>query len=102
MIELRRLPTLGAEDRHRHREAADNQHYRVYRAEFDVEVIAGCGESFPILVAKQRVRQKHATEEHYFGDEKYPHTERTRFALLLHVREMVLQRRMRGVFVSCC
>jgi hypothetical protein len=42
-------------------------------------------------------------KKHDFGDEKNPHAERARLALLLHVFEMVLQRRMmrRVIVVSC-
>jgi hypothetical protein len=43
-----------------------------------------------------------SAEEHDLGDQNDPHAERARFALLLHVFKVVLQRRMRGVFVSCC
>jgi hypothetical protein len=55
-------------------------------------MVTGGGESCRILVAIQRVGEKHPTEKHYFGYQKYPHAERARFALLLHVLKVVLQR----------
>jgi hypothetical protein len=65
-------------------------------------VIAGADKGAGVLITIERVGQEHAAKEHDFRDQKYPHSQRARFTLLLHVLEMVLQRRVRGVFVSCC
>ena len=55
------------------------------------------------LVTIERVGKKHPAKEHDFGDQKNPHAERASFALLLHVLEMVLQRRVAClVFVASC
>src|SRR5204863_2107076 len=93
---------LSAPHRHGHCKAADDKDGGVDGAERYIEVVTGANESCRILRAIKRVSEEHATEEHDFGDEKHPHPERARFALLLHVFKMVLQRGMvRRVLVSC-
>src|SRR2546426_12074198 len=84
------FPNLSRVNSHRHREAADNQHAGIDRAKPDVQVIARGREGHRILIAIQRISEKHPAKEHDLGDEKYPHAERTGLALLLHVLEMVL------------
>ena len=93
---------LRAVNRNRHRETADDQDGGVDGAQSYVEVIAGADECRRIFKAIQRVRQEHPPKEHDFRDEKHPHPEGTRLALLLHVLEMMLQRRMRRMIVCCC
>ena len=95
------LANLRAVDSHGHRETAHDQDSRIDGAELDVQVVAGANECRRILAAIERVSQEHAAEEHDLGNEKYPHAQRARLSLLLHILEVMAQRRMRSVIVSC-
>ena len=96
------LANLRAKHSHGHREAADDQNDCVGSAQLDVEVIARRCKRCRILITIERIGQEHSAKEHNLSDEKHPHAERARFALLVHVLEVMLQRAVRGgVFVGC-
>ena len=56
--------------------------------------LAALGPGLWVPNAIDQVRHEKATEEHDFGDEKHPHTERGGFVLLIQRLKMVLQRRI--------
>ena len=64
------------------------------------KVIAGRGKVGRILRAIKRVGKKHPAEEHDFGDQENPHAQRARLALLLHILEVVLQRRVARLMLN--
>src|SRR6185295_12788445 len=72
------------------------------RSKRDVEVITRGGKSSRKLRTVKRVSQEHPAEEHDLGHEKHPHSQRSGFALLLHILEMVLQRAVAVRFRCCC
>src|SRR5215813_7953929 len=78
-------------DRHRHRQAADNQHHRVGSAERHVEQVAAIKESFRIGRAIDRVSQEQPAEKHDFRQQEDPHSDHSRFLLLFHADEMMRQ-----------
>ena len=77
-----------------HRETAEDQYGRVDGAEFPREVIASGGESKTILRTIERVDEEHSAEEHDLRNKKDPHSQRTRFTLLLEILKVMLQRRV--------
>src|SRR5438132_6218765 len=88
------LAHLRVVHRQRHSQTAENQHPGIDSSQFDIQMIAGGCKRCWIGRAINDVGQEHAAEKHYFSDKKNPHSQRARLSLLLHVLEMVLQRRM--------
>src|ERR1041384_2331275 len=86
---------------HGHRETTQDQNSSVQRSKRKIEVVTRRRKSCRVLRSIERVSQKHPAEEHDFGHEKHPHSQRTCFTLLLHVLEMVLQRAV-AVRFRCC
>ena len=74
-------------DRHCHRQAAGQQDAGVDRAEPVVGLLAAHREGIRVDVPQDRVGQEQAAEEQQFGDQKHPHPERRRLALLVGVVE---------------
>src|SRR5712692_1521747 len=77
-----------------HSQAGADEDHRVYRAEFDVQLLTGGAEVRKILVAVNQVSAEHATEEHDFLGEEYPHTQARGIFLLLLGRAVVQARRV--------
>src|SRR5204863_5497860 len=90
------LAELRGVDRQRHRQAAGDEHNGVDGAERDVELVAGGGEGVGIPAPVDGVRGEQAAEEEHFGDQKHPHAERRRLALLREAVELMGERRMMG------
>jgi hypothetical protein len=88
------LTNLGTVNGQRHRKAAQDQDNCIDRSQSQIEVVAGGGKVGRKLRSIERVGKKHPAKEHEFGDEKNPHAESASLALLLHVLEVVLERRV--------
>src|SRR5580692_10362001 len=87
------LAELRGPHRHHHGEAAAQKHNGVGRADVDIEAATGDREDIGILGAVYAVRQKHAAEEHDFGDEEDPHAERRSVPLLRGGIELLAERK---------
>src|SRR6266852_4047449 len=88
------LANLGGTNRQNHGQAGADEYHRVYRAEFNVQLLTGGTEVHKILVAVNQVSAEHAAEEHDFLGEEYPHAQAGGIFLLLLGREVVQERRV--------
>src|SRR5919109_33033 len=78
-------------DRHRHRQAAENQHDRVGASERYIEKMATVRKASRIGCPIDRISQEQSAEKHDFGEEEEPHPDRSGLFLLLHRNEVMSQ-----------